>query len=163
MDDTLLKKAPAPPDFSDARWHLVKTWSAHVESSDPKAMEDRECAESDTKSPSWVGYVREFQMGESGQGREYNFFGKEIRLKYWGLKGETRPGKRGQPVPFYGWFAFLRADGKWEVFSHESYSAGLEAELSKGTDTKRVIAAKLKIYRVERGESKKLIELTVKR
>lgn len=150
-----------PPEFtaSGSKWELKKKSSGHFYPSAADKMLDHDCADLDPQMPSWACYVTEYEKGGIGVGKEYNFFGKDLRLKFWGMKGDAD--EDGKALPLYHDLAILWADGKWEVFSFAEYKVKIIAVFGEKADAKRVREVHLKLYRT--AHDTKLAEITLKR
>lgn len=152
-DEAFVPKAPKqPPDFTadGSKWKLVEKLSAHMYITNPRSMMDYPCKDLDPQMPSWVGYVSVYEKDGIGIGREYNFFGKDIRLKYWGMKGEE-----------YHDLAILMPDNKWQVVPFGEYEVESLAGFGQKTDAKKVLEVHLALYR--KTPRTKLAGLHVKR
>ncbi len=152
-----------PPDFT--KWDLKDEISVHVFPSNPRKPKWQTADRTDERMDSWMAYVnnylRDFGNGVVVIGNEYQFFGKEPRLKYWGLRGDI--GDHGE-TPLHS-FAIFRDDGVWEVFSNIESEAGYNPVFGSGSECKRVVAAELTVSRrkTEAQKAKELFTITIQR
>ena len=156
-----LKPPKKPPDFTaaDSKWLTVEKLSAHMYLTAPRVMVDYACKDLDPQMPSWVGYVNGYEKDGIGVGKEYSFFGKGSRLKYWGMKGDKD--EDGKDKPLYHDLAILWSSNKWEIFSFAEYEVKTLAVFGQKTDVKKALSLRLALFR--RNHNTKLAEVTINR
>ncbi len=164
----LPKPVKKPPDFTapGSRWRFTDMLSVHAFPTNPYKPKWQVADPTDARMDSWMINVRNYLLPiddhNSAIGNEYHFFGRDLRVKYWGLEGDKEDAKNDKEEARQSAlhsFGYLRPDNVWEVFSNLEYEVGYEPVFGIGKDSKKVITVMLTVKR--RREKHALLGLNV--